>query len=95
MIPHSGGWGLLAFEAALADRIQERLANDLKGNPMRNLVVHILVFALVFGFPGALTAGNYNWIGQGGEKKWQSHAEFTGRGATNSVLPRRLSDRAR
>ena len=52
---------------------------------MRNLVVHFLVFALIFGFPGALTAGNYQWIGQSGEKKWQSHAEFSGRAATNSL----------
>ncbi len=52
---------------------------------MRNLVVHFLVLALVFGFPGALTAGDYKWIGQDVEKKWQSHAEFTGRGATNSL----------
>jgi hypothetical protein len=44
-----------------------------------------LVFSLFFGFPGALTAGDYKWVGQGGEKKWQSHAEFTGHAATNSV----------
>jgi len=46
---------------------------------MRNLLVHVLVSALVLGFPAALRAGDLQWIGQSGEKKWQPHLEISGR----------------
>ena len=58
---------------------------------MRSLLAHVLVFSLVFGFPGALSASSYKWIGQGGDKKWQSHAEFSGHAATNSLYGLELS----
>jgi hypothetical protein len=44
---------------------------------MRNFLVHVLVWALVFGFPGGLSAEGWSWVGQRGEKKWQSHVETT------------------
>lgn len=54
---------------------------------MRHLLVHLLVFSLVFGFPSfAFSAGpsdDFQWIFQKGEKKWLPQLELTGRPGNN------------